>query len=144
MHFISLYCRTFVRCTRFFMYMLQYIQVSFQNNHGIHYYILLFQLCAKITKINNDRNQSSKFGVFRKVSLRWCGGHTSFNAKMYLAKLECNLKTRDSQKWTNKRWPVYCANVEWVDLLAEKVILLLSCGGHTSFNAKMDLAKFGV
>ena len=27
----------------------------------------------------------------------------SFNAKMDLANLECNLKTRDSQKWPCKR-----------------------------------------
>ena len=27
----------------------------------------------------------------------------SFNAKMDLANLECNLKTRDSQKWPRKR-----------------------------------------
>ncbi len=31
-----------------------------------------------------------------------CGGHTSFNAKMDLANFECNLKTRDSQKWPRK------------------------------------------
>ena len=31
----------------------------------------------------------------------------SFSAKMDLANLECNLKTRDSKKWPRKRWPVY-------------------------------------
>ncbi len=30
--------------------------------------------------------------------------------------LECYLKTRDSQKWPRKRWPVFSGNVEWADL----------------------------
>ncbi len=30
--------------------------------------------------------------------------------------VECNLKTRDSQKWPRKRWPLFCGNVEWADL----------------------------
>ncbi len=31
----------------------------------------------------------------------------SFNAKMDLANLECNLKTGDNQKWPSKRWRIY-------------------------------------
>ncbi len=42
----------------------------------------------------------------------------SFNAKMDLANFECNLKTRDSEKWPSKGdlslWE--CGNVEGADL----------------------------
>ncbi len=40
----------------------------------------------------------------------------SFNAKTGWPILECNLKTRDSQKWPLKRWPVLYGNIEWADL----------------------------
>ncbi len=44
----------------------------------------------------------------------------SFNARMDLANFECNLKTRDSQKWPSKG-DLFCGNVEGADLKQDTV-----------------------
>ena len=41
---------------------------------------------------------------------------TSVGSSCLKLNLECNLKIRYSQKWPRKRWPVYCGNIEWVNL----------------------------
>ncbi len=83
-----------------------------------------FQFHHPWKSLKSDSNSNSNSGIgiahhwHRSYSMAYlvssirCAGHTSFNAKIWWIwpNLECNLKTRDSQKWPHKR------NVEGVDL----------------------------